>query len=75
MQMAISLSIRTNQNNPNHHLWLNNGIWWCHYTVHLPGHRSRRIRCSMRTRANVLARYRRDRLFQKLGEQAMQVSR
>jgi len=73
--MAISLSIRTNHNNPNHHLWLNNGVRWCHYTVHLPGHRARRVRCSLRTHATVLARHRRDRLFKKLGEQAAQVSR
>jgi hypothetical protein len=32
--MTHSLAIRLNPGNPDHHLWNNNGTWWCHYTVH-----------------------------------------
>jgi len=28
------LSIRTNPENPNHHLWNNHGTWFIHYVVH-----------------------------------------
>jgi hypothetical protein len=28
------LSLRVNTENPNHHLWLNNGTWFIHYVVH-----------------------------------------
>jgi len=64
--MSASLAIRANPANPDHHLWLNNGTWWCHFTVHLPGHRARRVRRSLRTRDHALARRRRDRLFDRL---------
>jgi len=64
--MAETLSIRTDPTNPDHHIWLNNGTWWCHFTVHLPGHRSQRLRRSLRTRDHALARRRRDRLFSRL---------
>ena len=43
------LSIRTT-GNPFHHLWNNNGTWWCHYTEHLPDFTKRRVRKSLHTK-------------------------
>lgn len=49
--------------NPNHHLWNNNGTWWLHCTVHFPDYTSKRLRCSLGTAEVELARIRRDRFF------------
>ncbi|HIG30398.1 MAG TPA: hypothetical protein EYQ50_22400 [Verrucomicrobiales bacterium] len=57
------LSIREDKDNPNHHLWNNNGTWWCHYTVHKPDYTKKRIRCSLKTHILETAQLRRDRLF------------
>jgi hypothetical protein len=48
-----------------HHLWLNNGTWWTHYTLHF-GHRKRRIRRSLKTRSLDEAIQRRDELFARI---------
>ena len=48
MSPAI-LSVRVNQENPDHHLWNNHGTWWLHYTLHLPDYTKRRIRKSLGT--------------------------
>jgi hypothetical protein len=55
-----SASIRIWANNPNHHLYNNNGVWWIHYTAHNPDHTSKRIRKSLRTRNVETAREQRD---------------
>lgn len=47
-----------------HHLWLNCGVWWAAFTIHLPPFRKRRVRCSLKTRDVAVARRQRDRLFQ-----------
>ena len=57
------LSIRVNRKNANHHLWNNNGKWWCHLTLHHPDYTSERRRLSLNTRDLDVARQRRDRLF------------
>lgn len=57
------LSIRIPGGNPNHHLWNNNGTWWCHFTVHLPNYTAERVRVSLGTRNLVEARRRRDELL------------
>lgn len=54
------LSMRARRNNRNHHLWLNNGCWWMHYTVHLPDYTTARVRRSLGTGKLELARARRD---------------
>ncbi len=54
------LSIRVADGNPDHHLWNNNGTWWCHYTVHLPDYTTRRVRRSLNTRDLRAARRQRD---------------
>jgi hypothetical protein len=57
------LSIRTTAANPFHHLWNNNGTWWCHYTEHLPDHTKRRVRRSLHTSDSGIARVLRDSLL------------
>lgn len=54
------LSVRVNSNNPNHHLWNNNGTWFIHYTVYPDAYTARRIRRSLRTKSLTTARKRRD---------------
>jgi hypothetical protein len=56
-------SIRIPADNPNHHLWNNNGTFWCHYTVHLPDYTKRRVRKSLGTSSLIVARRLRDRLL------------
>ena len=60
----MSLSIRPNKN-PNHHLWLNNGTWWVHYTLNFD-FRTRRVRRSLETPSLVEAIRKRDALFERL---------
>jgi len=56
------LSARTNTARRQHHLWLNNGVWWTYYVLHF-GNRKRRIRRSLKTRSLEEALLRRDALF------------
>lgn len=58
-------SLRIDSENALHHLWCNNGTWWVHYTLHF-GHRKRRIRRSLETRAIDEAVRRRDALIVRL---------
>ena len=48
---------------PDHHLWNNNGTFWCHYTVHEAGHTKRRVRAPLHTKDREEARVRRDELL------------
>ena len=48
---------------PNHHLWNNNGTYWCHYTVHEDDYTKRRVRISLHTKDQEEARARRDALL------------
>lgn len=61
------LSVRVNPENPNHHLWDNNGTFWCHFTVHLAGFRKERRRVSLGTHDAGEARKVRDSLLASLG--------
>ncbi len=56
-------AIRIADENPDHHLWNNNGTWWIHYTLHLPDYTKRRVRRSLSTRRSAEARRRRDEIF------------
>jgi hypothetical protein len=58
-------SLRIDETNPHHHIWLNNGTWWVHYTLHF-GYRKRRIRRSLETRDLAEALRRRDELLRRL---------
>ena len=57
------LAIRINRKNENHHLWNNNGKWWCHLTLHHPDYTAERRRVPLHTRDITTARQRRDELF------------
>ena len=68
--MALEeLSIRTNTDNENHHLWNNNGTWFIHYTVYPTAVTKRRVRHTLQTRSLPEARRRRDELFEKYRDQ------
>ncbi len=63
----ISLpALRLNADNPNHHLWNNNGTWFLHYTVYPTPFTKERIRRSLGTKDLTVARERRDSFFQQL---------
>lgn len=59
MSNHSTLAIRLNQN-PLHHLWNNNGTWWCHYTIHLSDYTKRRVRRNLHTSDSQRARTLRD---------------
>ena len=59
---SVRLASKSRPANPNHHLFNNNGIWWCQITVHR-GPFSKRLRFSLETRDLEIARDRRDRIF------------
>lgn len=59
------LSVRINCSNEAHHLYLNNGTWWVHYTLNFD-FRTRRVRRSLGTRDAAEAVRRRDALFTSL---------
>ena len=54
------LAVRVNPQNPDHHLWNNHGIWWCHFTLHSPQFTKQRLRRSLGTRCVQEAREIRD---------------
>ena len=56
----FQLSLRTNPENPNHHLWNNNGTWFIHYVVHPTPFTKERIRKSLGTKSLAEARSKRD---------------
>lgn len=58
-----TLAVRIRPDNPYHHLWNNNGTWWCHYTLHLADFTKRRVRVSLGTRDPAKAFSRRDALL------------
>jgi hypothetical protein len=70
MQAAV-LSVRVNPANPNHHLYNNNGTWWCHYTVHLPDFTKQRVRVSLETNQLPVARSRRNGLLSQITERGL----
>ncbi len=65
MKRLSTSSIRILADNPNHHLWNNNGTFWCHYTLHLPDYTKRRVRQSLRTCCIAQARKLRDQLLRR----------
>jgi hypothetical protein len=71
MSKIITLpSVRLNPENPNHHLWNNNGTWFLHYTVYPTPFTKQRIRRSLGTKDVTVARERRDHFFQHLLERS-----
>lgn len=64
---SFSLSLRSASGNTNHHLWNNNGTWWCHLTLHASNGTKQRVRRSLKTRDLATARHHRDVLLTRLG--------
>jgi hypothetical protein len=60
------LAIRGRTGSRTHHLWNNNGTWWCHYTVHLPDFTKKRVRISLDTHNPNLAMRMRDSLLKRV---------
>jgi hypothetical protein len=60
------LSIRLNYNNPDHHLWNNNGTVYIDFTVHPTPNTKLRIRQSLHTDDMQIARIRRDAVLEQL---------
>lgn len=58
-----TLSIRVTDN-PDHHLWLNNGTWFVHFTLHASDYTKRRMRRSLKTHDLAEARLRRDHILE-----------
>jgi hypothetical protein len=62
----IQLALRFPSGSADHHLWNNNGTWWCHFTLHSARGTKQRIRRSLRTHDVSLARKKRDLLLTRL---------
>ena len=67
------LSVRIDTQNPLHHVWLNNGVFWVHYTLNFD-FRTRRVRRSLKTSDPTVAIARRDELFARLRKDGEKVS-
>ena len=67
MNDEVRLSVRCRRGNADHHLWNNNGTYWCHATVHLPDFTKTRLRLSLETEDLGHARQLRDSLFALFG--------
>jgi len=64
--------VRINPDNPDHHVYSNNGVWWIHYSIRTdPRFKSQRVRASLGTRCLAVARERRDAVLTHLGIQAV----
>jgi hypothetical protein len=70
MTKTPTASIRVLTDNPDHHLWNNNGTFWCHYTLHFPDYTKRRVRQSLGTPCLKTARKLRDQILRRAAEGA-----
>ena len=68
--LIVLPALRLNPENPNHHLWNNNGTWFLHYTVYPTPFTKERIRRSLGTKDLAIARERRDSFFAQLAIEA-----
>ncbi len=69
MKTDYPKALRISQDNPNHHLWNNNGTWFIHYTVHPTFLTKKRIRHTLGTKSLAEARRRRDEIIGTLSHQ------
>ena len=60
------LTIRSIKENANHHIWNNNGTWWCKFTLESDSGTKKRISRSLKTKSLDGARTIRDRLLDAL---------
>jgi len=73
-QSTHHLATRRSKNNPNHHLWNNNGTWWCHFTLHSTTGTKKRHRISLKTHDLEAARRRRDGILHDLHAQSGRIA-
>ncbi len=59
----LRLATRRTGTNPDHHLWNNNGTWWCYFTLRSAAGGSKRHRVSLKTQDLETARTKRDRFL------------
>lgn len=57
--------------NPNHHLWNNNGTWFIHYTCYPTAFTKERVRRTLGTHHLPVARARRDAVLRACGNLAL----
>jgi hypothetical protein len=62
---------RRRSQNPDHHLWANNGTWFMHCTVYPSRCTKERLRYSLATKSVSIARRRRDAVFAALAAQGL----
>ena len=65
-KQSLHLAVRIDATNPLHHLWNNNGTWWCHFTLHNDSYQKQRVRMSLKTSDPAKAVRKRDLLFARL---------
>ena len=69
MSTDMSSAARADRANADHHLWNNNGTWWCHFTLHHADHTKQRVRLGLETPDVTQARVLRDALLRLFGPQ------
>ena len=62
----LHLTIRIARDKADHHLWNNNGTWWCHFTMRAANGTPNRVRRSLKTTDIEKAREIRDRILRAL---------
>ena len=68
-----TLAIRKKDSNPNHHLYLNGNLWWVHFFVHHSVFKARRVRKSLGTGSLTEAITRRDKLFEEVRQNGIEI--
>ena len=68
-----TLAIRKKDSNPTHHLYRNGNLWWVHFFVHHSGFKARRVRKSLRTGSLAEAIARRDKLFEEIRQNGLEI--
>ena len=68
-----TLAIRKKDSNPTHHLYRNGNLWWVHFFVHHSGFKARRVRKSLRTGSLAEAINRRDKLFEEIRQNGLEI--
>ena len=63
LEYNTELAIRIDPQNPDHHIYNNNGTLWAHYTIYPTPVTAERIRRSLHTKDILEARRRRDAIF------------
>ena len=68
-----TLAIRKKDSNSTHHLYRNGNLWWVHFFVHHSGFKARRIRKSLGTGSLAEAIARRDKLFEEIRQNGLEI--